>query len=187
MSARRESSPRAFSFFLFSGILKVMTLTTHSVIAAAITRPIMHSHPALIFLVGVASHYLSDAVPHWDYSLGSVVQSDNHKRHLDWHGSPGLTAFVKICLDFFLGFGIVFLVVRPDSTQKFLWAGLSVFGGVLPDLLQGVNLTLKSHPLWPLQRFHDFCHTKIRLGPYPLIGIPFQLAIFGLFLCLLTK
>ncbi|KKW21186.1 MAG: hypothetical protein UY61_C0012G0009 [Candidatus Adlerbacteria bacterium GW2011_GWC1_50_9] len=58
-----------------------MTLATHIVIAGAITRPIAGAHPALLFLVSLASHYLADAIPHWDYDIRSVP--DEHKQNPD--------------------------------------------------------------------------------------------------------
>ena len=164
-----------------------MTLTTHAVIAAAITRPLMRAHPALILLVGIATHYLSDAVPHWDYGVRSLVQKDTQKKRLNWYGGTAKRDFLWIIGDFIVGFSLVYLWVRPHSREEFLWVIFSVAGGMLPDLLQGINLSLKSQPLRPLQKLHDFFHTRIKLGRYPLFGIPFQLAIYALFTWLLVK
>lgn len=154
-----------------------MTLTTHSIIAAAVTRPIAAVHPALLFFAALASHYLSDAIPHWDYPLGAVEDTENpDKRHWsrDWRLLSGDIA--RFAIDGFLGAGIVLLLLRPASSDDWLRALAIIIGGSLPDFLQGVYM-FGLRILKPHQRMHDFFHTKILLGPYPLIGIPFQAAI----------
>ena len=163
-----------------------MTLTTHSIIAAALTKPLMRAHPLLILGAAICSHYLADAVPHWDYRL-SVLKEDVEKHGLDWSLKTRWKDLAKISFDFFLGAAIVFWLVHPTTTQELWWATLSVIGGTLPDFLQGVNLSFIRHPIEPIQKFHDFCHTKIKLGPYPRIGVPFQLAILGVFLWILVR
>lgn len=154
-----------------------MTLTTHSIIAAVVTKPLLHTHPILIFAAAILSHYLSDAIPHWDYQLESLSDEENADKRAwskDWHVLG--RDILHFAFDGFLGAAIVLLIARPVSREDWVWIIFSVIGGCLPDFLQGLYVLklrlLKSH-----QRLHDFMHAKIRLGPYPLIGIPFQLAI----------
>ena len=155
-----------------------MTLTTHSIIAATITKPIASAHPALIFLAAVASHYLSDAIPHWDYKILSVEnKEDPHGRRLSSDRSLIIKDLVRFGLDTSVGFGAALILIGPETPQELLWAMLAPFGGMLPDFLLGVYAVKKFSFLKPIQLFHDFWHTKILLGPYPLIGIPFQLVI----------
>ena len=155
-----------------------MTLTTHSIIAAAVTNPLTHAHPALVFTAAVASHYLSDAIPHWDYSLYSL-QNKEHPDTRSWSNNIRLLIkdLLRIAFDACLGLIVVALLVDPHTLQEWLYVILSAIGGMLPDFLQGCYITFKLPALRPLQRIHDIMHTKIRLGPYPLIGIPFQLLI----------
>jgi hypothetical protein len=47
-------------------IWETMILSTHAVVGGAIAS-LMPSHPVLAFVVGVASHYAIDAIPHVDY------------------------------------------------------------------------------------------------------------------------
>ena len=154
-----------------------MTLTTHSIIAAAVTRPLAHLHPALTFAVALASHYLSDAIPHWDYKLESIHKTEDVDARA-WSHNPRmlLRDIARFSADGLLGAGIVLLVTWPVTPREWLWAGSAIVGGSLPDFLQGLYMArarfLKIH-----QRAHDFMHSDIRLGPYPAIGIPFQLAI----------
>ena len=156
-----------------------MTLTTHAAIAAAVAKPFLTFNPVIAFFVGVASHYLSDAIPHWDYSLHSVDHEHKGKDHIVWHF--GARSFVidiaRIASDALLGALLVYVIARPQSLHEALPLAAAIIGGILPDFLQGVYFTKKADFLKPLQKFHDTMHTKIKLGPYPAIGIPFQLAI----------
>lgn len=154
-----------------------MTLTTHSIIAAAVTSPIAHLHPALTFVVALASHYLSDAIPHWDYRLESIGETkDADKREWSHSRNTLLRDIARFSADGFLGAGIVLLIAWPTTQAEWLWTASAIIGGSLPDFLQGLYMA-KLRFLKPHQRVHDFIHSAIRLGPYPLIGIPFQLAI----------
>lgn len=155
-----------------------MTLTTHTIIASAITRPISHIHPALTFIVALTSHYLADAIPHWDYQPESIERGKkNESDHMSLRHPKFLRDFFKIAFDGLLGLGIVWLLTRPSTPEEYLWMTLAAVGGCLPDFLLGVHMASRWKFLEPLHEFHNRVHTKIKLGPYPLIGIPFQLAI----------
>ena len=154
-----------------------MTLTTHSIIAAAVTKPLMYVHPIFIFLVAVASHYASDAIPHWDYPVASIKNpEDKEHRHWGRNRATLLKDISHFAFDGFLGALIVFVIVRPVTGPQWTWALLAIIGGCLPDFLQGVYM-LERKFLRLHQRFHDICHTNIRLGSYPWLGIPFQAVI----------
>lgn len=155
-----------------------MTLTTHAIIAATATKPLSGAHPAVIFLVAILSHYLSDAIPHWDYPLDSVQNKENPEKRA-WSSKRSLVIkdLVKISFDALVGFAVVFYFTHPASTVECLVAFLAAFGGMLPDGLQGLYMTVKLPIFRFIQRFHDMFHTNIRLGPYPRLGIPFQLLI----------
>ena len=157
-----------------------MTLTTHIAIAAAVTKSFGYAHPLLGFFAAIASHYLSDAIPHWDYSMHAIA---NDARKLDWDAGKASAFRRRILSDvgFFaidgcLGTLAIIFLTRPSSHNEWLWIAGTIIGACLPDFLQAVYLAGVRF-LKPLQRFHDFCHTKIKLGPYPLIGIPFQIII----------
>ncbi|MEK7541500.1 MAG: hypothetical protein AAB533_01485 [Patescibacteria group bacterium] len=163
-----------------------MTLTTHIVIAAAVTRSLAQSHPLLGFFTALASHYLADAIPHWDYPMLALPNNTDDEQKLHW-GAGKARVFRKrlvrdvrtFAADALLGVMIILLIIRPASHDQWWWVAGAVIGGVLPDFLQGVYLSGAAF-LRPLQYFHDWCHTNIKLGPYPLIGIPFQLVIAGI-------
>lgn len=157
-------------------------LTTHIVIAAAVAKPFAHYHPAAGFFAALASHYLADAVPHWDYAMHAIETKDDAEK-LHWDGEKARVFrrrarrdILHFAVDGLAGVSIILLLIRPIASDQWLWAAAAIIGGTLPDFLQGAYLSGATF-LKPLQCFHDFCHTKIKLGPYPLIGIPLQLII----------
>lgn len=154
-----------------------MTLTTHIVIAAAVTKSLVGFHPAFAFLAAAASHYLSDAIPHWDYKILSL---ENGKDNIRW--PFGTKSFWKdlsrFAMDGLLGVGILYLFLHPRHLEDFLFFSAIIAGSTFPDFLQGLYFTRYFNFLRPMQRFHDKIHTKIKLGPYPLIGIPLQAILF---------
>lgn len=154
-----------------------MTLATHIVIATAVAKPIASVSPILGFFVALASHYLSDAIPHWDYRLYSLADKDSAENRKFNFSKVFLKDLARIALDFFAGLAIVLFLYWPTTTKELVEILLLAAGGTLPDFLQGVYYTRRAEFLLPLQRFHDFMHTKIKLGPYPLLGVPFQGAI----------
>jgi len=158
-----------------------MTLTTHIIIAAAITKPLAAYHPILTFAAAVISHYLSDAIPHWDYSISSFQQKNGEKNpHLirwPFGTKPFWQDLFYFALDGMLGVAILYALLRLQTREDLLFFAAIVIGSTLPDFLQGLYFTRYFDFLKPLQNFHDTIHTKIKLGPYPLIGIPFQILI----------
>lgn len=156
-----------------------MTLTTHIIIAAAVARPLAHHHPAFAFLAALASHYVSDAIPHWDYNPfpKKTDEWDPHSGKIDPSDSGFLAGILRIAADACTGSLALFLILQPETLQEFIYMATVIVGGVLPDFLQGLYGTRRFEYLKLVQRFHDFIHSKIKLGPYPLIGIPLQLLI----------
>ncbi len=159
-----------------------MTLTTHMVVATAVTKPLARLNPVIGFCAAVASHYLSDAIPHWDYQIHAMKdKGDGEKQH--WNASKAQTFRKEVirdvhnfAIDGLLGATVTLALIRPASAGQWWWAAAAIIGGALPDFLQGLYLSGFSL-LKPLQRIHDRMHTKIKLGAYPAIGIPFQLVI----------
>lgn len=182
MSARCQKPKCPLGTFYFLLIIPyntTMTLTTHAVIAAAVAKPLAAAHPLFSFCAGIASHYLSDMIPHWAYKLHALTVDNAGGKRLEPTHTFFHIDFPKIAFDCMLGTTIVFLITWPASWHDAIRIALAVIGGVLPDALQGMYHFLKRPSfLVPIQRFHDMVHTKIILDPYPLIGIPFQAFIF---------
>ena len=137
------------------------------------------------FVAAVASHYLSDAIPHWDYPIKSV-DGDQDADQKTWSHNPKslLVDMSRIAADGFIGAAISFFILWPTTFYDFLSLFLIILGSTLPDFLQGLYFIKHTRFLKPLQRIHDSIHTKIKLGQYPLIGVPLQLIIFLLALVL---
>src|ERR1035437_2210181 len=88
-----------------------MTLTAHAVVGAALASAVP-THPALAFGLGFCSHFLLDAIPHWDYHLSSLSENKNNSLDSDMKiGKSFLFDLIKIGLDFLLGFVLVFLFI----------------------------------------------------------------------------
>ncbi len=49
-----------------------MILSTHAIVGAAIAS-FLPSHPTTAFVLGFASHFVLDAIPHWDYPIRSAA------------------------------------------------------------------------------------------------------------------
>lgn len=158
--------------------MKAMTLATHIVIATAVAGPLAKIDPTLGFLAALASHYLSDAIPHWDYPLKSV-DYDKDSDQKTWSHNPRslLLDLSRMAADGSIGATISFFMLWPTTFYDFLSLFLIILGSTLPDFLQGLYFIKHTRFLNPLQRFHDSVHTKIKLGHYPLIGVPLQLII----------
>lgn len=120
-----------------------MILTPHLLVGAALAAKI---HPlALAAILALLSHYLLDAVPHWDYSTRAVIE----KR---WRNS--LPVFLKIFFDFLLGIFVIFMLAK---NVPLAFAG--AFFAVLPDAITPLFIILFSGN--KLLQKHHFLHDRI--------------------------
>lgn len=164
-----------------------MVLFTHAVVGGAIGA-ITRSHPALAFLGGFVSHFVLDAIPHWDYPLESsrAHESGDHLQGDFILDHKFLFDLVKIGTDLLLGIVIVYLFFSADilSPSKFFFQGTfwGMVGGVLPDFLQFAYYKTKREPLTTLQRFHIAVHTDTRLEGRHIIGPLLQVLFVSLVL-----
>ena len=154
-----------------------MTLTTHAVVGATIAST-MPSHPVLGFALAFTSHFLLDAIPHWDYSLNSHVKDDSN--HLNDNMQINKNFFfdlIKIGIDMLLGFLLVLFIFALHGSQLTWIPLIGLVGGVLPDLLQFIYMKYHHEPLTSLQRFHHWIHAKERLNNKPFIGVSMQIFV----------
>lgn len=152
-----------------------MVLFTHAVVGGALGA-VTRSHPVLAFFVGFVSHFVLDALPHWDYPLESSRQheSGDHLQGDFVLDHRFLFDLIKIGTDLLLGFVIVYLffsadILRPSTflTQGTFWG---MVGGVLPDFLQFAYYKIKREPLTTLQKFHIKVHTDRRFHGQHILG-----------------
>ncbi len=144
-----------------------MPITPHMLVGVAIGT----QSPSLLiaFCLGLVSHYLLDALPHWDYLHKVEITRPEHLK--------------KIGLDFILGAMIVSALTWPFHQKLFILAGVA--GALLPDFSQLIYVNFKIKWLKPLSRLHKKMHLydelPFRLG-FPAVFIVSLIAILSLIL-----
>lgn len=128
------------------------------------------------FVVGVASHYVLDAIPHGDMRPLQVLQ----------RMSKGKSLAIAVPIDLGLAFlTYVFLSSQVDWSAKLFWGAL---GGITPDLLWGgkfllERLGLNIPFLIPLLRwhnvFHEGVHAKEQYDLPHRFGIAYQIVLLA--------
>ncbi len=153
-----------------------MILTTHGVVGAAIALAIPQ-HPEIGIPIAFISHFLLDAIPHWDYHLKSSSENETDRMQSTLVFTKDTAVdLVKIFSDGALGVLLPLALFMPHSVYGL---ALLVFGagaGMVPDFLQFVYH--KYHPqfMTSLQRFHVWIHGA-RLPFMPVLGITLQIII----------
>lgn len=148
----------------------------------------MPSHPLLGFAAGFASHFLADAIPHWDYTLAAVKIDPNDKMNTDMLINKHFPLdILKIGFDAALGviFSLFLLksVIHPHSFSYLL---LGAAGGIVPDALQFIYWKFRHKPLAIVQRLHLWIHAKTSLNGKPVLGISLQ-ALFVFIVVIIVK
>src|SRR3990167_1259005 len=93
-----------------------MILATHAIAGAALVVAIPE-RPILAFAAGVASHFLLDTIPHWDYELRSSQKDENNPLNNDIViGSDFWFDLIKIGTDTFLGLALSWFFFFPFFT-----------------------------------------------------------------------
>ena len=167
-----------------------MTLGTHIIVATAVSKAIIPTgNIPLIFGVSLASHYLVDAIPHFDYESSMLKKDEINPMIIRTNFSPKLAIkdFTKFGFDLFLGLIILYLSVKNNLQITGITPYVAIIiGGTLPDLLQFLCAIYKKPPLTYFQKFHDFWHSKLRLKATPS-AIASQIAIVALSVFLITR
>lgn len=154
-----------------------MILSTHAIAGAAIAT-LLPNNPGLAFLAGFISHFLLDAIPHWEYNLSSATEDKKHPLNSTISFNKEFAIdLVKTGSDFTLGI-FISLLFFSNSLWPVSWTILwGAIGGVAPDFLQLVYWKLRVPPLTWLQRFHIWIHAKKKLNDRPALGISLQVAL----------
>lgn len=154
-----------------------MTLTAHAIVGAAVASA-LPQEPLLAFALACGSHFLVDAIPHYDYQ----VRSPSIHPLIASKMTYDLTLFLDLCaigLDALLGLVISVLLFGLSPVVL-----LGIAGGMLPDFLQFVWMRLKVEPFSSLQRFHQWIHSKNHLLGRPIFGfisqVLFLAAVVGM-------
>jgi hypothetical protein len=135
---------------------KVMTLTTHAIVGAAAASLVPH-YPVAGFVLGFASHFAIDSIPHFDEgSLLHSTQKDNRRpfaRSIHY-GKELLYDFSLVGFDALLGFLLSVAILWGLFHIPLYIVLLGAFAALLPDGLQFIYFVAKPKFMDPLQRFH---------------------------------
>src|SRR3989344_4805072 len=113
-----------------------MSLATHAIIGAATAR-VLAFNPILVVVVAFFSHFILDAIPHWDYKLKSQIEIDQPENGVSMtFGRNFVFDLIKIGFDFWLGLGLVFFIFFINQEGNGPLIILGALAGTLPDFLQ---------------------------------------------------
>jgi hypothetical protein len=159
-----------------------MVLTTHAVTGAALAS-LTPNQPLLGFAVGFASHFVLDAIPHWDYYLASQKKDENNRLNDEIPLTLNrnfLKDIFKIGLDGFTGllFAYFFFVFYLNFSAFIVFCGIA--GAILPDILQFVQIKYRHEPFNSLRQFHIWIQSWKSLNDKPVWGVLSQIALICL-------
>lgn len=160
-----------------------MILTSHAIIGVA-TASAFPSHPILAFSAALISHYVMDAIPHWEYDLLSSKKDRNNPLNNDITvGKDFFSDLIKVSFDMFLGVALSIFVLYFLGFNFFslpiLISGIA--GGIAPDILQFAYFRFRREPLKSLYLFHYFIHSRNeKLEKHFIVGIFLQIITISL-------
>lgn len=128
-----------------------MILSVHLLTGAAVAVTV--HNPIIGGIFAFLSHYFLDILPHHEYSIRNITQRKWGKSKFD---------FLKVALDIFFGFSIIFL-----TSKNFVPA---VFGGILGTMADALTVLFFVFPTnIVLAKHYAFHHTKIHSvhSPFP--------------------
>jgi hypothetical protein len=153
--------------------VKGLILATHAIVGAAIAS-LMPSDPYLAVSAAFASHFLLDAIPHWDYPIRSNSVNPEVAAAMRYDGAL-LADVVTIAADAILGIGLALLLLARPSDLALVLCGAGA--AMLPDALQFAYARFPREPLVSLQRFHTWIHASRSLRGRPVLGVAAQVAL----------
>lgn len=133
-----------------------MFLTVHGPMGAIIASEFTQN-PALAFAIGLGTHFLLDAFPHGDEKLDQRY-SDFKRNTLFLMKLGAVDGIISLIITILL-----FIVLEPTDPIIFF---LGAFGGILPDIFQGISRWMSRGLLKSLEKFHHKIHNyfHIQLG-----------------------
>ncbi len=141
-----------------------MVLSVHTLVGGALGKA-LHLNPFTSFFVGMASHFVLDAIPHADYPLQSLLPKSNPKNEVMAKDHRLAHDLVVNGIDWLLGFLILMLFTYNSSN---IWPIVaSAIGAVVPDGLQFLYFMFPNvKPLAAFKRFHEFFHIRRAVEEY---------------------
>jgi len=147
-----------------------MLLAAHSLVGASIGE--VSPNPVLSFLLALVSHFILDAIPHYDTTD---------------EGQITLRQITLVIVDGIVGF-ILLVVILINYSDNRAGLVLGVVGGILPDFFSTIpgirGITEKVKPGRIFQDFHQNIQSK---SLPPLVGLLVQMALASLCLYLFIR
>jgi hypothetical protein len=137
-----------------------MTLTAHAITGAGLAC-LMPERPLLGFAVGFISHFVLDAIPHWDYHLNSMKEDRKNPMNNDLSMNMNFAKdFIKIGLDGVVGLLLSYFILCFWMNYSLLIVLCGAIGAMAPDALQFVYMKWRHQPFTSLQKFHLWIHAE---------------------------
>ncbi len=155
-----------------------MILSTHGIVGGAIGY-LLPQNPILSFFLGCISHFVIDAIPHWQYRVfSSKLDHENPLENDMVLNKWFVVDLFDIGLDFLMGLTISVFVFHPEASLDMALISVltGALGGVFPDPLQFLYWKMPNKPLRQLQRFHIWIHSEMNIDKKHLLGIITQIA-----------
>lgn len=135
-----------------------MILTNHAIAGAALAT-LTPNQPLVGFTAGFLSHFVLDAIPHWDYSLDSIKEDNNNPMNNDIVINYDFVKdILKIGLDGIIGVLFACLILGFYMKHSIFIVLCGAIGAMTPDALQFAYMKCRREPLVSLQRFHLWIH-----------------------------
>jgi len=145
-----------------------MFLIGHTAVGVLLAESFGANNPAAAFGVGWVSHYLMDAIPHGDETIGEWTKGKDRIRRL----------MMIECVDgslIALAAGLFFW------QHGFSWTfSAALIGACVPDVMWGLEAVFGREIFGPFCRFHERVHNMFKYRLPPAVGLTYQ-AIVTLF------
>lgn len=167
-----------------------MIISTHIILTTVVTAPLVAesfslSNAGALFFVSFLTHYILDAIPHWDYNILSFkeIKSDINKqdeRRFIFHNATFFKDAIRTTMDGLLGLGVAFwLVGMPTDLERLFIFFLIATASILPDIIELFYTIWKWLPFSALSKAHRFFHTSYEFKGHFLIGAALQIIIIS--------
>lgn len=141
------------------------------------------SSPALAAIFGFLSHYVLDALPHFEYDIENLKDSQSRIN------KKFIIQILKVAIDFSVGFGLGLWLVWNTPARNLALSGM--LGALIPDGLLFLAWRLPNQKFLKfMRRLHSSCHIGNHFGgrkKSPIwLGLTTEIIVFSLVLIGLT-
>ena len=149
-----------------------MTLTTHAVVGAAVAS-LLPQHPVTGFVLGFASHFAIDSIPHWSegkFFLRAIEKEPHVPASRRIRFSKDLIHDIAVVgIDSLIGFSLALLILVYFFHVPLYIVLLGAFAGQMPDGLQFLYFIFKPRFMRGLQKFHE--SIQVEYDSFAYLGI----------------